>query len=172
MTILLLGILVSAVITDLRTYRIPNFLILSGLLSGLLQVTLTEGLMALHTAIVNASIICVSLLLLYFIKALGAGDVKLFSVIAVFVGLKPTYRILLCSLVIGGALGLIKVVVKTIQKKKNEKKGGKRNKNRQFNEYAPTKIIWTNFKGKGKMTRMHFSIPISIATLLITGGII
>lgn len=172
MTILLLGILVSAVITDLRTYRIPNFLILSGLLSGLLQVTLTEGLMALLTAIVNASIICVSLLLLYFIKALGAGDVKLFSVIAVFVGLKPTYRILLCSLVIGGALGLIKVVVKIIQKKRIERKGGKRNKNRQFNEHAPTKIIWTNFKGKGKMTRMHFSIPISIATLLITGGII
>ncbi|MCQ2522364.1 MAG: A24 family peptidase [Lachnospiraceae bacterium] len=170
MTVLLMGILVGAVILDLRTYRIPNFFILASLLSGLLGTAVLGGPKVAFSAIVNSLIICISLFLLYLMKALGAGDVKLFAVIAVFEGRKATYEILIVSMVVGAILGLMKVVV--IQIYRLVEKGGKRNSQIQFNKNTPTKLRHLKELSQRKTrNRIHFSIPILTAVLISKGGI-
>lgn len=176
MTVLLIGILVCAVISDLRTYKIPNYFILFSYVLGIIGVCLTKGFSAIPYAILQSLIICFSFYLLYLVHAIGAGDVKLFSVIAVFEGAKASYKILIASLFVGAILGLFKVVVKFFKKKIKEKGGGIYKKLQKSNTCGTQSYInrirfWLLGRLKTNRMHIHFSIPILIAALSFKGGI-
>lgn len=78
LTLLLLSL---AVWMDIRTCRISNRLIASGLIMGLLIQMMESGLKGIGIFAINISIPVVLLYLLFLMRALGAGDIKMFSVI-------------------------------------------------------------------------------------------
>ena len=73
-------LLILAVVTDFRERRISNRLIASGLFLGLALRILVEGSAGVVHFLVNISIPVIMLFLLFQMRALGAGDIKLFSV--------------------------------------------------------------------------------------------
>lgn len=85
LTLLLLSV---AVWTDVKTCRISNRLIIGGLSLGLLSQFYAYGVWGMGVFLVNVSIPVILLYLLFLMRALGAGDIKLFSVISSIWNLK------------------------------------------------------------------------------------
>ena len=107
--ILLWGLLAAAVWHDVRRRRIPNRLVFSGAVLGVLLnslalpgVTTAGPWLALGGLAVGLGL----LLPMHAMKALGAGDVKLMAMVGAFLGPRATVFAVLCSLLAGGVLAL------------------------------------------------------------------
>ncbi|MEG1291316.1 MAG: A24 family peptidase [Lachnospiraceae bacterium] len=74
-------LLSGAVIMDIRSCRISNRLILCGMAAGLWFQSTALGVEGVLSFIRNISIPVILLYLLFLMRALGAGDIKLFSVV-------------------------------------------------------------------------------------------
>lgn len=105
--LLLIVVAGTAIVTDIRSCRIPNALCLTGILVGSLahlalggaSALLVEGLGGLLTA-------GLVLLPLYALGGMAAGDVKLMAAIGCIVGLPFSILAALFSLISGTLLGL------------------------------------------------------------------
>ena len=80
----LLVILAAAVIQDFMYMKISNRLILMGVLFSLAFGFMTGGLKQIIFVLANVSFPVIVLYLLYLLGVLGAGDIKLFSIIGGF----------------------------------------------------------------------------------------
>ncbi|WP_295993868.1 prepilin peptidase [Rugamonas sp.] len=110
-------LLAAAVLTDVRSRRIPNKLVLTGAAAGLaLQTALApgDGLftapfggIGIALALAGLGLGLALLLPMYALRAMGAGDVKLLAMIGVFVGPRAVTGIWVCTLVAGGVLALL-----------------------------------------------------------------
>lgn len=100
--------LVLAVIMDLRTFRIPNALTMAGMAAGVICQLYRAGPPGMFEAVKD--LICSILILfpLYLLKCLGAGDIKLLSVITIFLGWEQGMKISIYSLFAGAAIGIMK----------------------------------------------------------------
>jgi prepilin peptidase CpaA len=103
---LLAATLLIAVITDLRSHRIYNWLTFPMLAAGLLVHTMTDGLPGLQFALGGLGVACLSLVL-FILGAMGAGDVKLLGVVGALMGAHFTLWTLLWTAILGGALGVV-----------------------------------------------------------------
>ncbi len=103
----ILGIAVS---TDWKTRRIPNRLILAGILWGAILRFLTGGPVGMAAGLLHSMMTVVWLFLLFSLGVLGAGDVKLFSVLAVFLGDQTQRRVVLYSLLVGAVVSLARMI--------------------------------------------------------------
>ena len=77
-----------AVGMDLRNMKISNRLILLGIIVSLVRRFFCEGIGGLLTGIILISFPVILLYLLFLVGALGAGDIKLFSLIGGFIQIK------------------------------------------------------------------------------------
>ena len=112
----LVGVLVIATFCDLRTRRIPNSLVLAGLLAALSVHVLAEpgrgllatepGALGLSTALAGIAVAFAALFPLYLLRAMGAGDVKLMMVVGAFLGPQQTFGAAMLTFVAGGVLAL------------------------------------------------------------------
>ena len=110
----LLLLLFAAAIFDTRSHRIPNPLVLSGALFGVIYNTISP-LAFNDTILVPIAGIGVGLMLflpLYALRAMGAGDVKLLAMVGAFVGPGATLRVAVLSIFAGGVLAILFVLVK------------------------------------------------------------
>ncbi|MQA39905.1 prepilin peptidase [Rugamonas aquatica] len=115
--ILLTLLLTLAVWQDVRARRIPNLLILAGLLSAFaLQLLLPAGsglftqpfgAIGLLWSLAGFALGLALLLPMYALRTLGAGDVKLLAMIGAFTGPRAVFGIALCTLLAGGVLALL-----------------------------------------------------------------
>lgn len=137
---ILFGILAAALLTDLFRSRIPNRLILAGYLSGIVYAVLTEN--PWYLCLLDAFIILVFLYPLYLIGAFGGGDIKLFSVIGMFLGFMPAVNIVLTAIMAGAVCSVIKIIFLLLRYRK---------------------ISFSNLT-------IHFSLPIIIGTIFIVFG--
>lgn len=131
-----------AVVTDFREMRISNRLIASGLILGLALRIMGEGSAGIVHFLVNISIPVILLFLLFQLRALGAGDIKLFSVIAGFLSIRQTLYVMVASFVAGGGIGVIKMLY--------------------------LKVVTGRFGNK--RTLIHFSTAILIGYLFVVWG--
>ena len=83
----LLGLLCFAVYTDMTRTKISNRLIVSGLILALIFRIAEEGGSGALVYMMNISIPVIFLYVLFQLHALGAGDIKLFSMIGAVLGL-------------------------------------------------------------------------------------
>lgn len=114
--VVLIALLAMAVWHDVRSRRIPNRLVLIGMiLAGALQLALPCGAglfvqpfgsIGLLWSAAGFGLGLALLLPMYALRALGAGDVKLLAMIGAFVGPAPVFGIALCTLIIGGVLAV------------------------------------------------------------------
>jgi len=82
----LVCLLLLAVRMDLRSYKISNHLILIGIITGFLFDVYEYGQAGISLWLPGILLPVILLFPLFIIKALGAGDIKLFSVIGSFYG--------------------------------------------------------------------------------------
>ena len=105
----LMALLLVAAVIDIKTGRIPNWLVFSGALYALVYNTMSP-LYARDIGILFAlgglAVGLVSLLPAYLFRVMGAGDVKLMAMIGAFVGASATVGAVLATLVAGGVLAL------------------------------------------------------------------
>jgi prepilin peptidase CpaA len=104
---LLAGFLLAAVLTDTATRKIPNKLVLAGIIAGLLcQAFLPEG-NGLISSLKGLVLGFALFLPMYLLRVMGAGDVKLIAMVGVFTGSPDIYGVALCTLLAGGVLSLL-----------------------------------------------------------------
>ena len=106
MTLTLLTVLVFAVAADFREMRISNRLIASGLMMGLALRILGEGGAGIVHFLVNISIPVILLFLLFQLRVIGAGDIKLFSVAGGFLSMRQLLYVILAAFVTAAVIGL------------------------------------------------------------------
>ena len=162
--ICLFCLLAAAVWMDVRMGRISNRLIIPGLLTGFIRNLAESGWRGSIYFLIQISVPVLIFFLLFLMHALGAGDIKLFSVIGSCIGLKRLFRVIIISFLAGAAGSLFTLLW---------------NKNLYtrliyFSNYVRTalhtkSITAYDFKSDGKQNYIHFSIAILIGYCL--GGV-
>lgn len=92
---------------DLKSRRIPNRLVVIGLIASLVLQTIfssTDGFKAWGLGLLVG---LGSFLPLYVLRAMGAGDVKLMAMVGSFLGPMSGLGAVLTTLVVGGALAIV-----------------------------------------------------------------
>ena len=107
--ICLLLLLIMAVWMDIRTNKISNRLILGGLAMGFFFQVLESGLGGAGVFLINVSIPVILLFLLFLMRALGAGDIKLFSVVGGICGFQWLFLTMAASFLVGACMSLCKM---------------------------------------------------------------
>jgi prepilin peptidase CpaA len=97
--------MVVAVYWDVRARRVPNAVILSGLITALVLHVLTSGLPGLWMFLAGALTGLAALLPMNVLRLMGAGDVKLMAMAGAFAGsAQATLWMVLYTLLAGGLL--------------------------------------------------------------------
>ena len=106
----LLMILFAAAWTDLCTEKISNRLIFFGIGIGLFFQLKEHGAVGILYFFIYISIPVIVFYLLFLMHALGAGDVKLFSVIGVFLNMSGLCRCVFLAFLFGAGISLFRMV--------------------------------------------------------------
>lgn len=112
---LVLVILGRAVYTDVKQGVIENRNVMFGLLSGLICAFTGNGMEGVWQSVKMAGVMLVVLFILFVVKGLGAGDIKLFCVLAVFY---PMYcmEVVIVSFLVAAVASIGKMVIRLIRK--------------------------------------------------------
>ena len=103
---ILLALLAVALLSDIRERRIPNRLVVTGLLLGLAGHVWFAGSGGLTIAASGALVGLLCLLPFYILGGLGAGDVKLMAMCGAFLGPLQVVAASVASLIVGGVIGV------------------------------------------------------------------
>ena len=130
---LLVSYLAVATTADLKWRKIPNELILLGIMAGCFasfllsgtrgmilgrfkikrqRLQVKTGTAGIVIAVIKGTATLLLLYVLYYINALGAGDVKLFAVIAMYPGNTQIQTVVLLSFLTGALAGSIQILHK------------------------------------------------------------
>ncbi|KIC82082.1 A24 family peptidase [Pseudomonas sp. C5pp] len=109
--VVLLVLLGTAVVGDLRRHRIPNILILLGLGLGLAGQA-SSGLAGLGYGVLSIFTGFVVFLPMYTLGGMAAGDVKLMAMVGAFLTPLDTLSAALSSLIAGGIFGILIMLVR------------------------------------------------------------
>ena len=105
--VILICLVAQAALTDLAVRKIPNVLVLSGLLLALILHLLGGAHWAPVTQWLAGSLAGFFLFLpLYLVRGMAAGDVKLMAMVGAFTGPLAALQIAVLSCLIGGAMAL------------------------------------------------------------------
>ena len=107
--ILTLALTILAALLDWRSRRIPNWLTVPGLLSGVVVHALIAGWHGALFALEGAGLALILLLPLVALRALGAGDWKLMGAVGAFVGPIMFLFVLLGSILASGLMAIVQV---------------------------------------------------------------
>ncbi len=91
---------------DIKSQRIPNFLSYSGILVGILLRTGVLGWRGLATALAGGALAGGIFFLLYLVRGMGAGDVKLMAAVGCFSGFPGVVQIMVACALAGGIMAL------------------------------------------------------------------
>jgi prepilin peptidase CpaA len=110
--VVLLALVLGAALYDIRYRRIPNWLTLPGVLVGLgLNTFLYQGWPGLRVSLLGLVVGFGIYFVLYALRAMGAGDVKLMAAIGSLVGWADWFGIFVITAVIGGVAALVLAVL-------------------------------------------------------------
>lgn len=105
---LLIGLVTLAAIIDLRSRRIPNLLVVTGLIVALLaNLWLESGTAAWKIWGLGMLTGFALFLPLYLMRGMGAGDVKLMAMVGAFLGPNAAIGAILITFIVGGVLTLV-----------------------------------------------------------------
>ncbi|WP_110933729.1 A24 family peptidase [Paenibacillus bouchesdurhonensis] len=100
-------LLAAAFVTDIRTMKIPNTITITGTLLGTAYHVITNGGQGFVFSAKGAAVGFGIMAILYVVRAVGGGDVKLFAAIGAWVGVPLTLSMLLYSIVAAGCIGIL-----------------------------------------------------------------
>ena len=97
---------------DIRFRRIPNWLVLAGLVLGLTWNSSTDGMAGLGRALAGLATGFALYFPLYLLRARGVGDVKLLAAAGSIVGPGDCLWLFLLTAILGGLVALILILLK------------------------------------------------------------
>jgi prepilin peptidase CpaA len=104
--LILIALVLTAAIWDLKSRRIPNWLSLAGIICGIALNSFLYGMAGLKQSLTGMATAFGIYFLLYLVRAMGAGDVKLMAAVGAFVGPGNWFMIFLITALIGGVIAL------------------------------------------------------------------
>src|SRR6266436_6462147 len=110
--IVLALVVIVAAIYDVRFRRIPNWLVLAGLVLGIGFNTFLFEWGGLRHSLFGLGLGLLIYFPLYLLRGMGAGDVKLMAVIGSIVGAANWLGIFLITAVLGGLVAMILLLVR------------------------------------------------------------
>ncbi len=157
-----------ALIQDIKTYKIKNITIIVGLLMGGLFLIFEKDLQTILMYLCGMGLPILILMPLFILRMFGAGDIKLFSVIGLFLGPQMVLKVIVVSFFLGAALSCFKLF-----KNRNIKQRAN-----YFIQYIKgvsycRELEYYDAKGDNYKNAIHFSIPIFAALcvqLILLGG--
>ncbi|UVI33568.1 A24 family peptidase [Paenibacillus spongiae] len=99
-------LLLIALVSDVRTMRIPNALTVPAFAAGLIYHLAVEGMEGSVYAIVGAFTGFAPFFVLHLLKGIGAGDVKLFAALGAWIGSYSVLQTMMYAILYAGAVGL------------------------------------------------------------------
>lgn len=161
----LLIVVMAAVLCDLQSQRIPNGIIVTGLAWGFFFQFIAYGEIGMILFFGGCLIPVILFGFLYYFRMIGAGDIKLLSVVGGFLGPYGSICSITGSLLLGGLISLAIML-----------------KHRQFgtrlvylasylNDCSGGKKWKPYLGGVGEEARFSFSVPVLLAVLCDIGGI-
>ncbi len=151
---------------DVQTNKISNRLIGAGLFLGFIRNLFEYGWEGSICFLIQISLPVLVFYLLFLMRVLGAGDIKLFSVISCCIGIENSIKIIFFSFIIAAVLSYIVLI---------------RNKNlysrlNYFFCYIRTALLTKSIEkydylSDGKQNFIHFSIAVLIGFLMYLEGI-
>jgi prepilin peptidase CpaA len=113
LTDICVAVLVSiAGASDIRSRRIPNWLTLSGVCAGLVLHASTAGYAGTGVSAAGMMLGFGAYFVLYCLRAMGAGDVKLMAAVGAIVGPAGWISVFVATVIAGGLLALGVVIFK------------------------------------------------------------
>lgn len=109
---LLALVVIVAAVSDYRTRRVPNWLTLSGVVLGIGLNSFLYETQGLWLSLKGLGLALLIYLPLYFLRGMGAGDVKLMAAVGAIVGPADWIGILLLTAVFGGLAAIVLVTFK------------------------------------------------------------
>ncbi len=100
-------VLVVATVSDIRSRRIPNWLVFPFLVAGIVVSTATHGWSGLGHSLLGVLLAAVLLGFLYWLGGMGMGDVKLCAAIGAWIGPSQLLVALVVMGIAGGVIALI-----------------------------------------------------------------
>lgn len=113
--ILLIVLVAAAVVSDIRTYRIPNRLNALGCMVGLTVNIFTGGINGARDSLIGMAVPVFMLSVLFCLHIVGAGDIKLFAAMGAIIGI-DIWRIVVFSFVVTAFAGVLMVAFRLIRK--------------------------------------------------------
>lgn len=104
---ILIVLLITAFIYDVKFHKIPNWLSAGGMLVGIVFHLISGGIDGLIFSFLGVLIAGGIFLILYVFKAIGAGDVKLFAAIGSIVGVQMVLYMMMYSIIVAGVIGIV-----------------------------------------------------------------
>jgi len=153
---------VLALLSDIKTYRIKNVIVLPFILIGLATNCLQEGFGGAVHYLFAALLPLLLLIILYMARMLGAGDIKLFSAVGAIMGVRFVLYCMAYSFLSGGIIALALILLR-----KNWKE--RINHLTKYIQLCFTTFSlqpYTDFKEKDDGTRFHFASAIACGVLI------
>ncbi|MDD2957344.1 MAG: A24 family peptidase [Lachnospiraceae bacterium] len=163
--ILLLHLTGAAVLMDVKYTRIPNGLIVTGLLCGLANQIFTFGLAGLILYLSGIMLPVLLLGMFYYFRMIGAGDIKLLSAVGGFLGPCGCFYLIIYTILFGGVISAL-----CILRRKNLVTRLVYFKT-YFSTYVMTKKWQPYLNLEEKNSYFYFSIPVFLSTVCYLGGV-
>ena len=110
LNLLMITTLLVAIVTDLRSYKIPNWLTLSAMAAGLLGHASVEGLSGLLFSLKGIGVGLALFLVFYVTGGMGAGDVKLLAAVGGFIGAEGVFSAGIMAMLLGGLYAIATMI--------------------------------------------------------------
>jgi prepilin peptidase CpaA len=163
---ILIGVFIVAIFTDLRYYRIPNVLILFGIISGIIFTIYSYSHEAVLQSLLCMAVVFICFYPFYLIGGIGAGDIKLFMMTGCFIRNESLLSFILVTMIIGAVISIIKMIAFRESRQRLFYLGGYIKKavlTRTFDKYEIDK---TN-----KRTLIRMAVPAFISLILMCTGV-
>ncbi len=99
--------LLIATVSDLRSRRIPNWLVFPFLLAGLVVSSITHGWRGLGQSVLGVLLAALLLGLFYYLGAMGMGDLKLCAAVGAWIGPGQLLTALVMTGIAGGVMAVL-----------------------------------------------------------------
>src|ERR1700722_2749660 len=114
----LITLIFVAAVYDVLYRRIPNWLTIGGVFAGIaLNSFIYRGWPGLRLSLAGLAVGFAAYFILYTLRAMGGGDVKLMAAIGALVGMRDWFGIFLITAIVGGVAGLAMVAARGRLKK-------------------------------------------------------
>ncbi len=155
-------LLVLALISDIKTYKIKNNIVYPFIILGLLTNVYYNSLQGVKESLIGIMLPILLLFILYLLRMLGAGDIKLFSAIGSIMGYGFVFNTILYSIIAGGIISLEILIVK--------KNGRKRLvyllKYLKISILTCSMLPYEDFNEKSDGSKFHFGYAVICGTII------